>query len=216
MRNIILKKPVLICLYGFPGSGKSYVARNLAQMLSIAHVSTDRIQAELFRSPTPTPQQEVITSRLADYIATEFLRTNVGVIYDTNTPTIANRRRLRELAMKHKASYLLIWLQIDQDSAYARATSRDKRTMEGKYAASQTRSGFNQQLEAMQNPKDEDYLVVSGKHTFASQKSAIVSRLYQMGLVDSTVLTDNVTKPELVNLIPSLSTNPTTFERRPL
>jgi len=44
MAKIALNKPVLVSLYGFPGSGKSFVARNLAEQVQMAHVSADRIQ----------------------------------------------------------------------------------------------------------------------------------------------------------------------------
>lgn len=215
MDRATLTKPVLLCLYGFPGSGKSFVARNIAGSIpSVAHVSTDRIRVELFRRSALNDQQLAATSRLSMYITNEYLRTGISVVYDANALTTANRQRLREIASKHKAGYLLIWLQIDSASAFARAVNRDKRTAEGKYASDQSRAGYNKYLSSMENPKNEDYLALSGKHSFASQKSAIVSRLYQMGLVDSSVLTEHVIKPGLVNLIPRLTTNPTSFERR--
>jgi adenylylsulfate kinase-like enzyme len=49
--KLTLAKPVLIYLYGFPGAGKSYVARNLVETLQAANVSGDRIRSELFESP---------------------------------------------------------------------------------------------------------------------------------------------------------------------
>lgn len=215
MDRSALTKPILICLYGFPGSGKSFVARNLAGSIpSVAHVSTDRIRVELFRRSRLNSQQQAATTRLAMYITNEFLRTGISVVYDANALTATQRHRLREIAAKHKAGYLLVWLQIDSASAFARAVSRDKRTAEGKYASEQTRVSYDEYLGGMENPKTEDYLALSGKHSFASQKSAIISRLHQMGLVDSSVLTEHVIKPGLVNLVPRLTTNPTSFERR--
>jgi hypothetical protein len=55
----------------------------------------------------------------------------------------------------------------------------------------------------MQNPQGEGYLVISGKHTFTTQKGAVISKLYQMGLVSSEQVQHNVAKPELINLVPN-------------
>lgn len=203
MAKIALNKPVLVCPYGFPGSGKSFVARNLAEHVQMAHVSADRIRSELFAKPRYDKQEDAIVAHLMNYMAEEFLGAGLSVVYDANALSGGQRRRLRELAAKHKAAYLLVWLQIDIESAFVRTQRRDRRTTDDKFAQPQTRESFNQKLATMQNPKDEQYLVVSGKHAFITQKSAVVNRLYQMGLISSETVQSNVTKPGLVNLVPN-------------
>lgn len=205
MKKFPLKKPVIIYIYGIPGSGKSFVAKRLAEFLPVAHVSTDRIRSKLFNHSVNPTKEFAVASRLAEYIAGEFLRAGVGVVFDGNTGTVKGRSQLRELASKHKVPHMLIWLQIDADSAYARAAGRDKRTVEGKYSPGYSRADFDSYIGTMEIPKNEEFLVISGKHTFASQKSAIISRLYQLGLIDSSVVSQNVVKPELINLIPNLT-----------
>ncbi len=204
MRKINLRKPLLIYLYGFPGSGKSYVAANLAKSLQVAHISSDKVRTELFTRPTGSQQEEAIASKLALYITKELLGAGLSVIYDGDTLKASQRRALRQFADSNKAGHLMIWLQIDPTSAFTRTITRDRRTMEGKYTPARSKDAFDRYVAAMENPESEQYIVVSGKHSFASQKSAIISRLYQLGLVDSSVLTENVIKPELVNLIPQM------------
>jgi predicted kinase len=203
MAKIELSKPVLICLYGYPGSGKSYLARNLAESLQLANVSSDRIRSELFQSPRYDAQENAVVTHLMDYMTEEFLSSGVSVVYDANALRAAQRRKLRELSRKHKAEYLLIWLQIDIDSAFARTQERDRRTSDDKYAEPQTKDTFDKQLTGMQNPQGEDYIVVSGKHTFTTQKGAVINRLYQNGLIGSGIVQHTVTKPDLVNLVPN-------------
>ena len=203
MAKIILSKPTLICLYGYPGSGKSYVARNLADEIQLANVSSDKIRSELFENPRYDAQENAIVTHLMDYMSEEFLNAGVGVVYDANALRSTQRRKLRELARKHHAEYLLIWLQIDVDSAFSRTQERDRRTSDDKYAEPQTKNTFDRQAAGMQNPQGEDYIVISGKHTFATQKSAVINRLYQTGLIGSGTVQHSVTKPELVNLIPN-------------
>jgi predicted kinase len=214
MNKVELAKPVIICLYGFPGAGKSYVSRNLASVLQLAHVNAERIRAELFDSPHYDAQENAIVNHLMDYMTEEFLNSGVSVVYDTNAMRVAQRRRLRELARKHKADYMLIWLQIDQDSAFFRAQNRDRRTSDDKYSLPASQEFFQSQLNGMQNPQGEDYLVISGKHTFTTQKSAVINRLYQMGVLGSEYVQSSVAKPELVNLIPNPRTGRVDFSRR--
>jgi len=203
MSKIVLTKPTIICLYGYPGSGKSYVARNLATEIQLAHVSSDRIRNELFQSPRFDPQENAIVNHLMDYMSEEFLTSGVSIVYDTNALRASQRRSLRELARKHRAEYVLIWLQVDLDTAFMRTQQRDRRTADDKYAEPQTRATFDRQVSGMQNPQGEEYLVISGKHNFATQKNAIINRLYQMNLIGSETVQHQVAKPGLVNLIPN-------------
>lgn len=203
MAKIVLNKPVLLCLYGFPGSGKSFVARNLSEHIKMAYLSSDRIRSELFAQPRYDKQENAVVAHLMSYMMEEFLSAGLSVIYDANAIKIAQRRKLRDLANKHKVAYILVWLQIDVESAFERTQWRDRRTIDDKFAAPQTRESFDHQLATMENPKDEHYLVISGKHAFSTQKSAIVNRLFQFGLIPSETVQSNITKPDLVNLVPN-------------
>ncbi|MBX4190464.1 AAA family ATPase [Candidatus Saccharibacteria bacterium] len=203
MSKIVLAKPTIFCLYGYPGSGKTYIARNLTEEIQLAHVGSDRIRSELFQSPRYDAQENAIVTHLMDYMSEEFLNSGVGLVYDTNALRAAQRRRLRELARKHRAAYLLIWLQIDIDTAFIRTQERDRRTTDDKYSEPQTRNTFERQITGMQNPEGEDYLVISGKHTFSTQKNSVLNRLYQMGLIGTDAVQHHIVKPDLVNLVPN-------------
>jgi predicted kinase len=201
--KITLTKPVLVFLYGFPGSGKSYVARNLVNTVQIADVSADRIRAELFEQPRYDAQENAIIVHLMNYMAEEFLSAGVSVVYDANAMRLAQRRNLRELARRNKAESLLVWLQIDPDSAFYRTQNRDRRTNDDKFAQPLDRGSFERQLSGMQNPQNEDYLVISGKHTFVTQKNAVLNRLYSLGLIGSDAVQHSIAKPGLINLVPN-------------
>ena len=193
----------MIALYGYPGSGKSYLARNLEDVLQIARVSADRIRHELFRRPRYDAQETAIVGHLMNYVTDEFLRARVSVVYDINAMRIAQRRRLQEIAKAHKAEYLLVWLQIDTENAFLRTQRRDRRTQDDKYSEAQTKATFDRQMAAMQNPQGEEYLVISGKHSFITQKNAILTRLYNLGLVNVGDVQTHIAKPELINLVPN-------------
>jgi predicted kinase len=214
MSKVELSKPILICFYGFPGSGKSYVSRNLTSVLHLAHVSADRIRSELFESPRYDAQENAIVMHLMNYMTEEFLAAGISVVYDVNAARLAQRRKLRELAKKHRAEFALLWLQIDHESAFSRTQNRDRRTSDDRFAETHTRESFDRNIAALQNPQGEDYLVISGKHSFITQKNAVINRLYQLGLVTSDNLQHTVTKPELVNLVPNPHNGRVDFSRR--
>ncbi|MCA9337808.1 ATP-binding protein [Candidatus Saccharibacteria bacterium] len=205
MSKLITNKPVLMMLYGFPGSGKTYLAKQLCDTLQAAHVSSDRIRGELFEKPRYDKAEDEIVEHLMLYMTQEFLDAGVSVVFDTNASRFAERRTLRELAQKHHAKPLLVWLQIDQETAFGRISKRDKRKKDEKYARPFDRTGFEAYVGRMQNPKqDEDYIVLSGKHSFPMQRSTLIKKLYDLGLITAEHVSAHVVKPGLVNLIPGM------------
>jgi len=203
MQKIDLKKPLIIVLFGFPGSGKSYFAKNLSETINAVHVSPDKLRTELFEKPRFDREENTVVSHLARYLTEEFIRAGVSVVYDGNSDRYAHRRSLQEIAKDNKAGYLLAWLQIDQETAFLRLNNRDKRIKENKYSRSFTKQQFGEYISKLENPRqNEDYLVLSGKHSYAMQKSTFVKRLFDKGLVTPESVPANVTKPGMINLVP--------------
>lgn len=215
MAKITPVKPLFIQLYGFPGSGKTYFARQLCEHIQAAHVQGDRIRSELFESPRYDKQENDVIAQLMDYMAEEFLNAGLSVVYDTNAMRLSQRHTLREMARKAHAQPLLIWLQVDPDSAFARTTQRDRRRSDDKYAAPMDRSTFESIAGYMQNPANtEDYVVISGKHVFKTQYSAVMKRLHELNLISSNEVASQVAKPGMVNLIPNPTAGRVDMTRR--
>jgi predicted kinase len=208
MAKIYPLKPFMLLFYGYPGAGKTYFARQFCDSVQAAHLQADRIRGELFEQPRYDKQENDVVNQLMDYMAEEFLSAGLSVAYDVNAMRLAQRRHLRDLARKHRATPVLVWFQVDQDTAFTRNIKRDKRRADDKFAAAFDRTSFEAVIGNMQNPTHaEDYIVVSGKHLFNMQQSSVIGKLRSQGLLASDDASKRVIKPGLVNLIPQAPTN---------
>ncbi len=201
-------------LYGFPGAGKTHFARQLCENIQAAHVHGDRIRSELFEQPRYDREENEVVFHLMNYMTGEFLNAGISVVHDTNAMRQSQRRQLRELARKSGAEPILIWFQVDLESAFVRAAKRDRRKADDKYSPAIDRQTFERVASGMQNPHNEDYIVISGKHTFATQLSAIIKRLRELGFIATNDSNAKLVKPGLVNLIPNPAAGRVDLSRR--
>jgi predicted kinase len=196
-----LQQPTIIYFLGMPGSGKTYISRQLCENLGAAHVSSDRIRYELFEQPRFDKAEHNVVTRLMEFMTEQFLNAGVSVVYDISVSRITDRRALRDIARKFGAKELMVWIQTDIDTAWNRTQSRDRRKIDDKYSTPIDQRVFDQYVRIMQNPYNEQYVVVSGKHVFNTQKAAILRRLQEMNALKSDANSNQVPKPGLVNLV---------------
>jgi predicted kinase len=206
MAKIIPAKPFLLLFYGYPGAGKTYFARQFCDNVQAAHLQADRIRGDLFEQPRYDQQENMVVNQLMDYMTEEFLTAGLSVAYDANVLSTKQRRSLYNLALRHRAQPLLVWFQLDAETAFARNFKRDRRRADDKYAGQWDRTSFESIIGQMQNPlSSENYVVVSGKHLFNMQQSAVVSKLRSLGVLGLEDASSRIIKPGLVNLIPKHS-----------
>lgn len=215
MAKLVPAKPFLLMFYGFPGSGKTFFARQLSDNIHVAHVQADRIRYELFQEPRYDKQENTVVFQIVNYMVEEFLNAGVSVIYDMSAIRVAQRRMLRDLARHCGAEPVLLWQQIDADSALARVMKRDRRKSDDKYALQPDYTTFQKIAGSMQNPQiSEDYIVISGKHVFNTQYGALLRYFQQKGIITSATQQPSLAKPGLVNLIPKSNVGRVNMSRR--
>lgn len=189
--------------YGYPGAGKTYFARQFCENVQAAHLQADRIRGELFEQPRYDKQENDIVTQLMDYMTGEFLSAGLSVAYDVNAMRAGQRRYLRDMAMRYHATPLLVWFQMDVETAFSRNMKRDRRRADDKYSAQWDRTAFESILGHMQNPSSsEEMAVISGKHLFNMQQSAVIAKLRDLGVLSTGDAQSKIIKPGLVNLVP--------------
>ncbi|HSX43325.1 MAG TPA: ATP-binding protein [Candidatus Saccharimonadales bacterium] len=215
MVKLVPLKPLFVLLYGYPGSGKTFFARQLCDTIAATHVQSDRIRAELFEHPSNSKDENHVVQSLMNYMTGEFLNAGVSVVYDMNALRMSQRRNLRNMAAKAGAETVVVWLQIDSESAFQRASKRDRRKLDDHYSQPLDRAAFDAQATGMQNPDvTEHYVVISGKHVFTTQKSAFLRALQERGLINLDPSANQIGKPGLVNLVPNLRAGRVDLDRR--
>lgn len=172
MKSLSLSKPHLIIMVGIPGSGKSFFAEHFADTFKAPIVSFHRLRQELFNSPTFSKNEDEIINQVANCMLDEILKTGRTILYEGQT----NLRTDRTLITKksHDAGYepLFVWVQTEPATAKKRAAKPSV----GKPALSAEK--FDDKLKQFSAPhRTEKAIVISGKHTYASQLKIVLKHL---------------------------------------
>jgi len=160
MKSLSLSKPHVLIMVGIPGSGKSFFAEKFADTFHAPQVS--------LRTITSVVPDEATASKIAELQLKELLKTKQSIIVDGIAHSRAQRMELTKLA--HDAGYdtLLVWVQTDPATAKARALKDKKQNVDE----------YDKQTKRFAAPlASEKPVVISGKHTYATQAKVVLKKL---------------------------------------
>lgn len=165
MKPLTSASPHAIIMIGIPGSGKSMFAERFADTFQAPIVSQTKYQLEYGISLDKA-------EALRDTILAEFMKTHRTVVIDGGLDV----KEKRESIVRHlvKAGYrpLIVWVQTDTNEAFRRAS---KPYPQGSGLHS---DDFDTLLSMFDPPGEKEKMVViSGKHTYASQLKIILKQL---------------------------------------
>jgi len=151
----------LYLLIGYPGAGKTTVAKEIAKATGAKHLWADAERHKLFTNPTHSHEESTqLYDRLND--ATEYLlSTGKSVVFDTNFNFLADREKLRQIAKRHNAETVIIWVSTPAEVAKQRAVhSGDIRNG---YMATMDEEHFDSIVAKLEPPtKDENFIKIDG------------------------------------------------------
>ncbi len=149
-------------LVGIPGSGKSFFAEKFAETFHTPYIHQEQIAAHTTSAAA--------AKTLTNIQLRQLLKTKQPIIFEGDTHTRAERLELAKTARAADYDVLVIWVQTDIATAKTRAM-RDK-------ADSLTSDVYDQAITRFTPPGAlEKPVVVSGKHTYASQAKVVLLRL---------------------------------------
>ena len=153
--------PTLYLFVGYPGAGKTTVARIIEEATGAAHLWADNVRWEMFKEPQHSAQESrELYEHLNDQTA-QLLRAGKSVIFDTNFNFRADRDYLRHIAEENDAKTVLIWLTTPVEIAHERASHSD--TTRNGYTVNMTHQMFENIVCKLEAPtKDENPIKFDG------------------------------------------------------
>ena len=109
-----IKTPIVVIVFGLPGTGKSYFASKLAGRTNAEYISSDRLRKELFPERTYSDKEkETVYQEMLDKTKMA-LNENTNVVLDATFYKNDVRNRLLE-EIKNKAEIFFIEIRATED-----------------------------------------------------------------------------------------------------
>lgn len=165
MKPLTPASPHAIIMVGIPGSGKSTFAEHFADTFQAPIVSQTKLKQE-FNLHNDDAE------RLRDIILNEYVKTHRTLLVDGGLARKAKRAELIRILTKAGYRPILVWVQTDAIEARRRATKDYPK------GSGLNDEQFDKELKAFQAPSaQEKPIVISGKHTYATQLKIVLKQL---------------------------------------
>lgn len=166
MKSLSLSQPHVIVMVGVPGSGKSFFAEKFAETFHAPYISRNRIEAVVHDGS--------IADALVMQQFREFLKTRHTLILEGPTMTRTERSDIAKFARRAGYETLFVWVQTDPTTAKLRSVRPGK---DSTYQAL-TSDEYDSRAKRFSAPHTvERAIVISGKHTYATQVRVVLKRL---------------------------------------
>lgn len=162
MESLEVSKPHLLVVIGLPGAGKTFFAKQFGDTFGAPYV--DYVY---FHGLTGSMD-------LGDTVATELLGmlflTRRTIVVEGRGETKEDREILLKLGAAKGYEVLFVWVQTEPQTVLKRAVQAKD--------APYSQSEFDERSELFEQPeRNEPQVVISGKHTYASQARMVLRRI---------------------------------------
>ena len=165
MKQLSTARPHVIILMGIPGAGKTTFAERFTETFATPYVN----QTALEREFTLNIDQ---AASVAEHMIKELIKTKHTFLYEGPMDLKQDRQNLMTAFIKAGYTPLLLWVQTDPVEARRRAL-KPLPTGSG-----MTHELFDDALRLFEQPDEKEHaVVISGRHTYASQLKIVLSQL---------------------------------------
>lgn len=166
MKSLQLTKPHLIVIVGIPGSGKTFFGSQFSKTFNAPFVNFAELQ-ETFGDDH--------AARAWDYMLDQLCLTKQTLILEGPGNTRHERRTLAAFARSKGYQILFVWVQTEPVTAQNRATKGMPGTKQTSLLSEDEFANYANRFEQLSTT--EPYMVISGKHTYASQAKNVLKKL---------------------------------------
>lgn len=175
----------LFMFLGYPGSGKTHFAKQLAKEMSIVRLNADATRvaamgtiqkAREFNDETGLLNS--IVFGVIDYATAQILESGNSVICDYQHNEKVFRARRRTLANEHGAKAVIIWLKTPRDVAVERGVARDELHDQRQHSLEKMEALVDKYIGLIEVPdSDEVVIEIDGTLPFEQQYKSFMLQL---------------------------------------
>jgi predicted kinase len=151
---LLMSKPTLYIFIGYPGAGKTTAAQVIAEATGAVHLWADDERHKLFPNPTHSQQESHELYRRLNKKAEELLNSGQSVLYDTNFNFKADRQLMHDMAERHGAQTLILWLDTAVQVARDRAVG--EHTLRNNYTNTMSNEQFETIVSKLEPPEENE------------------------------------------------------------
>lgn len=173
MKSLSLSSPHIIAMVGMPGVGKTHFAEQFAETFSAPLVSAQSLE-KLNDDPN-------LVKETALNILSEVTKTKQTVLFDGPTDRRVERMELSKMARQKGYKVLFVWVQTNESTAKQRALKQI------------SPESYEYHAKRFSAPHEsENYIVLSGRHTYSTQARVLLKRLTEPRAKASSVAPGSV------------------------
>lgn len=114
-------QPTLYLMLGYPGAGKTTIAKIIAEQTEAILLSSDAVRLQLFPEPQFTQEEHNQLYAALDQKTIDLLESGYSVIYDANLNRYQHRQEKYDICNETNAIPMLVWVRTSKDVARERA-----------------------------------------------------------------------------------------------
>lgn len=152
-------QPTLYLMLGYPGAGKTTVAKLISEITGATHLWADHERAKRFAHPTFTQDENDTLYTSMNQEASQLLASGKSVVFDTAFNHFEDREKLRDIAKQNNAITLVIWVQTNRNLAEKRAIESDGNDPHRKLDHHMTHQDFHRLSDKLEEPRSNEAVI---------------------------------------------------------
>jgi predicted kinase len=150
-------KQTLFLMVGYPGAGKTTVARLIHEQTGAVHLWADLERRRMFASPSHSAEESRALYEYLNKTTERLLSEGKSVIFDTNFNFYKDREHLRHIADTYGAQTVVLWITTAKTIAKQRAV-HDKNLRNG-YELLLDEADFERLSNHLEPPKQNEHVI---------------------------------------------------------